>query len=50
MNSKFKKTMCAVLRIVCIPFMLIGIAVWGAVMFAKVGIETLAKRGEVLAK
>lgn len=50
MNSKFKKTMCAVLRIFCIPFMLIGIAVWGAVMFAKVGIETLAKHGEILAK
>ncbi len=50
MNSKFKKTSCAVLRIVCIPFMLIGITVWGAVMFAKVGMETLAKQRKVPAK
>lgn len=46
MNSKSKQILATILRILCIPFMLIGIAVWGAAMFAKIGIETLARRKE----
>lgn len=46
MNSKSKQILATILRILCIPFMLIGIAVWGAAMFAKIGIETLARRNK----
>ncbi len=50
MNSKFKKTLTFILRIFCIPFMLIGIAIWSALTFAKIGIEVLGKRKGAFAK
>lgn len=50
MNSKLKKTLISVLRMICIPFMLIGIAIWSAAMFAKIGIEVLGKRKGAFAK
>lgn len=46
MKSKAAQTFTAILRIICIPFMLIGIAVWGTAMFAKIGIETLIRRNK----
>lgn len=48
MKTAVKKAFEKALTIVIIPFMIMGIAVWGAVMFAKIGIETLIKRGKLL--
>lgn len=47
---KMKNALKFALRIVCIPFMLIGIAVWGTLTFAKIGIEVLGKRRGTFAK
>lgn len=50
MKSELKKALISVLRIICIPFMLIGIALWGVLTFARIGIEALGKRKGELAE
>lgn len=50
MKDALKKIGRTALTFACIPFMVMGIAVWGAVMFAKIGIETLIKHGKIFEK
>lgn len=50
MKAALKRAGRTALTVIGVPFMIMGIAVWGVVMFAKIGIETLIKHGDILAK